>query len=458
MTPSASTTARPPRLVLRFAVYSAIALALAWVAIFWVVRREAEDRAQHQVQDRTSEVAVRIAPSLTPEDFAGPVTTERRRQLDAAIDPELVGTLLRFKLVNADGVVTYSTDPEIIGGRSDSRASIESALAGEPDQHVTTLNAEGGNGENIKAVESYVPVYLGESSDPAGRLRGLRRLRTGRRRRARDRDPDRDRAGPRTRSALRRALPHPPAGHPCARQPAQAARGARIRAHTGARRAAARRGPPDSGGAQLPQPGRAAAARHVHHPPGRDELVHLHEPADRGADRLHGARVHERPVLPREDAPPGRPRAHAGGAAARGRDGRVVRDQVPHRRQGQAGGLDPRRGHDRQGRVGPPDPRAGLPGRRHAPGDRTTPARGAPRRAGSPPRDGARAHRRARRSEAPRADRATGGRAHRDGQQLCLSPRRRRAPSRRRHRRLRRQRRPSPHEGRGPRRPCLGER
>jgi PAS domain S-box-containing protein len=168
VTPSASTTARPPRLVLRFAVYSAIALALAWVAIFWVVRREAEDRAQHQVQDRTSEVAVRIAPSLTPEDFAGPVTTERRRQLDAAIDPELVGTLLGFKLVNADGVVTYSTDPEIIGGRSDSRASIESALAGKPDQHVTTLNAEGGSGESIKAVESYVPVYLGKSSDPAG--------------------------------------------------------------------------------------------------------------------------------------------------------------------------------------------------------------------------------------------------------------------------------------------------
>jgi PAS domain S-box-containing protein len=153
---------------LRFAVYSAIALALAWVAIFWVVRREAEDRAQRQVEDRTSEIAARIAPSLTPEDFAGPVTTERRRQLDAAIDPELVGTLLRFKLVNADGVVTYSTDPEIIGGRSDSRASIESALAGEPTQHVTTLNAEGGDGQNVKAVESYVPVRLGDSTDPAG--------------------------------------------------------------------------------------------------------------------------------------------------------------------------------------------------------------------------------------------------------------------------------------------------
>ena len=168
MTPSASTPARPPRLVLRFAVYSAIALALAWVAIFWVVRREAEERAQHQVEVRTSEVAERVDPSLTPQDFAGPVTTERRQELDAAFDPELVGTLLRFKLVNADGVVTYSTDPEIIGGRSDSRESLEKALAGESDQHVTTLNAEGGNRENVKAVESYIPVYLGESEEPTG--------------------------------------------------------------------------------------------------------------------------------------------------------------------------------------------------------------------------------------------------------------------------------------------------
>jgi PAS domain S-box-containing protein len=168
VTTSASTSARPPRLVLRFAVYSAIALALAWVAIFWVVRGEAEERAQRQVGIRTSEIAQRVAPSLTPQDFTGPVTTERRQELDAAIDPELVGTLLRFKLVNADGVVTYSTDPEIIGGRSDSRASLEKALAGDSDQHVTTLNAEGGSGENVKAVESYVPVYLDGSQDPAG--------------------------------------------------------------------------------------------------------------------------------------------------------------------------------------------------------------------------------------------------------------------------------------------------
>jgi PAS domain S-box-containing protein len=153
---------------LRFAVYSAIALALAWVAIFWVVRREAEDRAQHQVEIRTTEVSARVAPRLTPQDFAGPVTTERRRELDEIFEAELVGTLLRLKLVNASGVVTYSTDPELIGSRADSSGSIEMALAGKPDQHVTTLNDEGGGGQNVKAVESYVPVNLAGGEGPAG--------------------------------------------------------------------------------------------------------------------------------------------------------------------------------------------------------------------------------------------------------------------------------------------------
>ena len=46
---------RPPRLVLRFAIYSAIALALAWVAIFWVVRREAEERGRQQVAEHAVE-------------------------------------------------------------------------------------------------------------------------------------------------------------------------------------------------------------------------------------------------------------------------------------------------------------------------------------------------------------------------------------------------------------------
>ena len=84
MTASAPPAPRkPPRLVLRFALYSAAALALAWVAIFWVIRHEAEERGRQQVTAHATEVAARIAPSLTNADFARPVPPARRQELNA---------------------------------------------------------------------------------------------------------------------------------------------------------------------------------------------------------------------------------------------------------------------------------------------------------------------------------------------------------------------------------------
>jgi PAS domain S-box-containing protein len=163
---------KPPRLVLRFAVYSAIALALAWVGIFWVVSREAEERGRHAVTAHATEAAARIAPALTEADFAGPVSAPRRAALDEVFERELVGNLLRMKLWSPDGVVTYSTDHGVIGERAENRAELEGPLAGQPVQEVSSLNEEGGRagGENTKAFESYVPVLVGEAAGPSGVL------------------------------------------------------------------------------------------------------------------------------------------------------------------------------------------------------------------------------------------------------------------------------------------------
>jgi len=170
VTVSPPAAARPPRLVLRFAIYSAIALVLAWVAIFWVVRKEAEERARQDVAMHATSVATRIAPTLRDSDFAGPVTPERQAELDAAVEGELLGSLIRIKLWSRGRVVTYSNDHAIIGERLDDASEIDGALAGGTVQHVTTLNAEGGSGEDVKAIESYVPVLVGESTRPAGVL------------------------------------------------------------------------------------------------------------------------------------------------------------------------------------------------------------------------------------------------------------------------------------------------
>jgi hypothetical protein len=159
-----------PRLVLRFAVYSAIALTLAWLSVFWIVQGKGEERARHEIAMRATEVAARLAPALEDDDFTRPVELARRKELDAAFTPELVGNLMRMKLWSPDGVVTYSNDPSIIGQRAADREELAGVLSGRAVQRVTSLNDQGGTGEDVKAIESYVPIFVGDSTRPAGVL------------------------------------------------------------------------------------------------------------------------------------------------------------------------------------------------------------------------------------------------------------------------------------------------
>ena len=173
MTPSPPTGARPPRLVLRFAIYSAFALALAWLAIFWVVRTEEKGRALSEAEGIALRVAGRTAPLLRPADFEGPVTAERRKELNEVFQYELAGEIVRVKLWSRDGIVTHSNDRSLVGGRvigEDERAELSRALGGEAVQEVAPLNHEGGSGKDIEALETWVPVYLAEGAEPAGAL------------------------------------------------------------------------------------------------------------------------------------------------------------------------------------------------------------------------------------------------------------------------------------------------
>ena len=173
MVPPPPTGARPPRLVLRFAIYSALALTLAWLAIFWVVRSEENEHALSEAEGVALRVAGRTAPLLRRADLAGPVTAERRRELDAVFRYELAGEIVRIKLWSRDGIVTHSNDRSLIGQRvsgEDEHAELDRALAGEPVQEVAPLNHEGGSGKDFEALETWVPVYLEEGAEPVGAL------------------------------------------------------------------------------------------------------------------------------------------------------------------------------------------------------------------------------------------------------------------------------------------------
>ena len=170
MTLTAPPAGRPPRLVLRFALYTACALTLAWLAIFLVVRSTEESNATRDAEAAAGRVAARTASFLRPADFEGPVSPERRRQLDELFAYEQSGNLVRLNLWSRDGVVTYSTDRSLVGDRVDEREELQSALRGTPFQEVATLTHEGGTEEDLKALETWVPVHLSENGEPAGAL------------------------------------------------------------------------------------------------------------------------------------------------------------------------------------------------------------------------------------------------------------------------------------------------
>jgi diguanylate cyclase (GGDEF)-like protein len=154
--------------VLRFAIYAAAALALAAAAVLVFTRTYSIDRAERTARFHAAFVSNTVLRDrLRRSDFQRPVGARRRAQLDRLFRREvLVEGSVRAKLYSRDGLVTYSTDPGLIGTRPDGGEVAES-MHGPPVSDVTRLNAEGGNGENLKVLETYAAVRLA-GGRPAG--------------------------------------------------------------------------------------------------------------------------------------------------------------------------------------------------------------------------------------------------------------------------------------------------
>ena len=145
----------PPRLVLRFALYTAVGLALAAAGILLFIRQHGIAQAEHSVAFHARFVADSVlSDQLRTNDFAQPVRGQRRAALDQLFRSEvLVGSTLGATLYGPNGRVTYSTDHALIG-----RASRPPAPGME-----TSVQEWGGT----KALNVYVPLRVGRG-DEAG--------------------------------------------------------------------------------------------------------------------------------------------------------------------------------------------------------------------------------------------------------------------------------------------------
>jgi diguanylate cyclase (GGDEF)-like protein len=157
---------RPPRLVLRFAVSTAVLLAIGAFVILIFVRQHAVAQAESAAVFH-SRFVVRsvLGDRLRPGDFNGPVDGDRSAMLDSVVQSDiLVGDSRALELYSRDGRITYSTNKRQVGTVPGDAAKARSALAnGDVAKSVETVNGR-------KVLKVFVPVPFIGSDEPAGVL------------------------------------------------------------------------------------------------------------------------------------------------------------------------------------------------------------------------------------------------------------------------------------------------
>ena len=144
----------PPRLVLRFAICTAVALALAAGAILLVVRHFDTVQAERAATSEARVIASAVLRGpLRASDFERPVPKPRRAELDRLFKAHVLeeGVLLAT-LYTRDGKVTYSTDHRLVGTRTDPD-HVREALSGSIRSDVTKLTGR-------KTLRTYAPVAV----------------------------------------------------------------------------------------------------------------------------------------------------------------------------------------------------------------------------------------------------------------------------------------------------------
>ena len=157
---------KPPRLVLRFALSTAVLLAIGAFVILVFVRQHAISQAESAAVFH-SRFVVRsvLGDRLRPGDFSGPVDSSRKAMLDSVVQSDiLVGDSRALELFSRDGRVTYSTDKRQVGTIPSDAAKARATLVnGDVAKSVETLGGR-------KVLKVYVPVPFIGSDEPAGVL------------------------------------------------------------------------------------------------------------------------------------------------------------------------------------------------------------------------------------------------------------------------------------------------
>ena len=163
ITGTAPRPTRPPRLIARFALLTAAALALATLAIVVVVRHFERGRSEGAATSHAYVVASAAADRLLPRDLAATVTGDRLAALDRIFAARVLSHgALGVELVAPDGRVTYATDHGRIGAAADAPDRVTEALGGSVVSELATV---AGTGVGIDVLRAYAAVRVGGGAD-----------------------------------------------------------------------------------------------------------------------------------------------------------------------------------------------------------------------------------------------------------------------------------------------------
>jgi diguanylate cyclase (GGDEF)-like protein len=160
LTPAVRRRDDPPRLVLRFAIATGIALALAAAAILLVVRHYNTVQAERGAASQARVIAGTVLRgNLAASDFDRAARRTRRSALDDLLRHRALSEgVLLVELYSPGGIVTYSSDHRLIGTRpSGPIGHLREAAAGTIRSDVTRIRS--GAGER-KVLRTYAPVAV----------------------------------------------------------------------------------------------------------------------------------------------------------------------------------------------------------------------------------------------------------------------------------------------------------
>ena len=157
---------RPPRLILRFALSTAVLLSIGAFVILVFVREHAISQAESDAVFH-SRFVVRsvLGDRLRPSDFSRPLNENRTATLDSVARSDILfGDSLALQLYSPNGKLTYASGGGVVGTTPNDAARARSTLATEDvAKQVETINGR-------KVLKVFVPVPFVGLDQPAGVL------------------------------------------------------------------------------------------------------------------------------------------------------------------------------------------------------------------------------------------------------------------------------------------------